>query len=111
MDENQAAGAVKNLAGKVQEGLGRAAGDVKTEIEGKIDQVVGSAQDLYGQARETAEQAVDAVQNKAKETAAAVREQTAGFEQLVRQSVDARPLMTVAVALGLGWMLGRMLRA
>jgi uncharacterized protein YjbJ (UPF0337 family) len=111
MDENQAAGTAKNLAGKVEEGVGRAAGDVKTEVEGKIDQVVGTAQDLYGQARETAGQAVDAVQSKAKETAAAVREQTAGFEQQLRKSVDARPLMTVAVALGLGWMLGRIFRA
>ena len=110
MDENQAAGTAKNLAGKVEEGVGRAVGDVKAEVEGKIEQEIGRAQDLYGQARETAEQAVDAVQSKAKEAVAAVRVQTAGFEHQLRSSVDARPLMTVAVALGLGWMLGRILR-
>jgi uncharacterized protein YjbJ (UPF0337 family) len=111
MDENQAAGTAKNLAGKLEEGVGRAIGEVKTEVEGKTDQVVGSAQDLYGQARETAEQAVDALQSKAREAAAAVHEQRAGFEQQLRISVDARPLMAVAVALSLGWMLGRILRS
>jgi uncharacterized protein YjbJ (UPF0337 family) len=111
MDANQVAGTAKNLTGKVEEGVGRVAGDVKTEVQGKVDQALGATQDLYGQARETAGQAVDAVENKAKETAAAVRQQAAGFEQQLRSSVDARPLTTIAVALGIGWMLGRMFRA
>jgi uncharacterized protein YjbJ (UPF0337 family) len=35
MDEKQAAGTAKNLAGEVEEGVGHAVGDVKTEVEGK----------------------------------------------------------------------------
>jgi uncharacterized protein YjbJ (UPF0337 family) len=45
------AGTAKNVTGKLEECVGRLAGDVKAQVEGKIDQAVGTAQDLYGQAR------------------------------------------------------------
>jgi uncharacterized protein YjbJ (UPF0337 family) len=34
MDENRLEGTARNVGGKVQEGVGRAAGDVKTKTEG-----------------------------------------------------------------------------
>jgi uncharacterized protein YjbJ (UPF0337 family) len=45
------AGTATNVTGKLEECVGRLAGDVKAQVEGKIDQAVGTAQDLYGQAR------------------------------------------------------------
>jgi uncharacterized protein YjbJ (UPF0337 family) len=47
MDENRFEGTARNVGGKVQEGLGRATGDVKTKTEGMINQAAGAAQDLY----------------------------------------------------------------
>lgn len=51
MDENRFEGTARNIGGKVQEGVGRATGDVKTKTEGVMNQAAGAAQDLYGTAR------------------------------------------------------------
>jgi uncharacterized protein YjbJ (UPF0337 family) len=110
-NEDQIAGTAKNLGGKVEEAAGRAAREMKTQVQGKVDQAVGTAQDLYGQVRATAQEAGAAVQSTAQDAATAVRESSASFEQAIRTSVEARSLMTAAVALGIGWLLGRMLHS
>ncbi len=56
MDENRVEGTARNLGGKAQEGLGRATGDLKTSIEGLVNQAAGTAQDLYGQTADVARQ-------------------------------------------------------
>lgn len=45
-------GTMQNLAGKVQEGVGSATGDVGTQLEGKARQVSGKVQQSYGEALE-----------------------------------------------------------
>ena len=54
MDENRVAGTVRNVGGKVEEGFGRVTGDTKMRSEGLVNQAAGAAQDLYGQARDSA---------------------------------------------------------
>jgi uncharacterized protein YjbJ (UPF0337 family) len=54
MDENRIAGTAKNIGGKVEEGFGRVTGDSKSQVEGIASQAAGAAQDLYGQARDSA---------------------------------------------------------
>jgi uncharacterized protein YjbJ (UPF0337 family) len=54
MDENRFAGTAKNMGGKVEEGLGRVTGDTKSQVEGIAKQAAGAAEDLYGQARDSA---------------------------------------------------------
>jgi uncharacterized protein YjbJ (UPF0337 family) len=54
MNEDRFAGTAKNLGGRVEQGFGRATGDVKTEVEGKIKQATGAAQDVYGQVKDAA---------------------------------------------------------
>jgi uncharacterized protein YjbJ (UPF0337 family) len=56
MDENRISGTARNVAGKVEEGLGRAAGDASNEFKGKLDEAAGAAQDLYGQTADAARQ-------------------------------------------------------
>ena len=109
MDENRVAGTARNLGDKVQEGVGRVAGDMKTELEGKLNQAAGSAQALYGQARDAAEQGLEAAQDTVEGAAKAVRNYSATFEDTLRGNMNERPLMTVAVALGVGWFVGRLL--
>ena len=46
MDENRLSGTAKNLGGKVEEALGRATGDPKTQVRGQMQQAEGSVQDL-----------------------------------------------------------------
>jgi uncharacterized protein YjbJ (UPF0337 family) len=96
MNEDRIEGTVKNAGGKVQEGFGRATGDVKSQVEGTVKQAVGAAQDLYGQARETAGDAAEVVRRKA-----------GSFEEAVRENVETRPYTAVAIALAIGWFIGR----
>jgi uncharacterized protein YjbJ (UPF0337 family) len=97
MNEDRVEGAAKTMGGKLEEGVGRATGDVKTQVEGTMKQAVGTAQDLYGQARETAGDA-----------AAAVRRQAGSLEEMIRENVETRPYTAVAIALALGWFVGRL---
>jgi len=92
MDENRIEGTARNVGGKVQEGVGRATGDVKTKTEGVINQATGAAQDLYGQ------------------TADVARETATTLDNWLRNTIETQPYTTAIVALGIGWLLGRMRR-
>ena len=97
MNEDQFTGTGKNLGGHIEQGFGRATDDVKTELEGKIKQATGAAQDVYEQAKDAAGDAARSVQ-----------EQAAPLEEFLRNTIETRPYTAVAVALGLGWFIGRM---
>jgi ElaB/YqjD/DUF883 family membrane-anchored ribosome-binding protein len=61
-----------------------------SQLQGKLDQATGTAQDLYGQAADTA------------------RESAAGFDKWLRKTIETQPYTAAAVALGIGWLLGRL---
>jgi uncharacterized protein YjbJ (UPF0337 family) len=92
MDEDRLYGTARNLGGKVEEGVGRTTGDVKTQLQGKLDQAAGVAQDLYGQAADAA------------------RDTAVSFDKWLRTTIETQPYATAIVALGIGWLLGRMHR-
>jgi uncharacterized protein YjbJ (UPF0337 family) len=106
MDENRIAGTAKNIGGRAQENIGRLVGDAQTQAEGVAKQVKGAAQDLYGQAREGASQIADA----ATETAEVARQTPSSFERSLRNMIETEPYTAVFMALGLGWLLGRVHR-
>ena len=99
MDENRIAGTARNMGGKVEEGFGRVTGDTKNQAEGIANQAAGAAQDLYGQARDSAADA-----------AGAVRDSAVSLEKWLRRTVETQPYTTALVAVGIGWLLGRMHR-
>jgi uncharacterized protein YjbJ (UPF0337 family) len=92
MNEDRVTGTARNLGGKLEEGVGRVTGDIKEQVQGKLDQAAGGAQDLYGQ---TTDVALDSAVT---------------FEKWLRSSVETKPYAAVAVALGIGWLIGRMHR-
>lgn len=92
MDENRVYGTAKNLGGKVQEGVGDVTGNAGQKAEGLMDQASGTAQDLYGQAADTA------------------RDSAATFDKWLRKTIETQPYTTALAALGIGWLLGRMHR-
>src|SRR5262245_64620577 len=51
MNEDRIIGTARNLGGQAQEGFGRVTGDTRTQAEGIVNQVTGTAQELYGQAK------------------------------------------------------------
>jgi uncharacterized protein YjbJ (UPF0337 family) len=84
MDENRLEGTVR--IGTIKESFGRATGDVENQRKGMAEQVAGAAQDAYGQA-------ADATRN---------------FDQWLRNTIETKPYTSALVALGIGWLLGRM---
>jgi uncharacterized protein YjbJ (UPF0337 family) len=98
MDENRIAGTARSFGGKAEEGVARVMGDAKTQVRGMADQAAGAAQDLYGQARDTAADA-----------AVAARDSAASLEKWLRRTIETQPFTAAIVAMGLGWLLGRII--
>jgi ElaB/YqjD/DUF883 family membrane-anchored ribosome-binding protein len=81
----------------------RAFGEAKKHAAGAASDVSDAAQDLYDQARDSANQAADATSQAARKTAGS-------FEKALRNTIETQPYTAVAIALGLGWLFGRMHR-
>jgi len=96
MNEDRLAGTAKNIGGQMESGFGRATGDVRTQAQGAAKQAEGTLQDIYGQAK-------DAAVN----TAQAVRETASNADDLVRTTIEQRPYTAAAIALGIGFLIGR----
>lgn len=92
MNEDRIAGTARNIGGKVEERVGRVTGNLTEQVRGKLDQTAGAAQDLYGQTADLA-----------KDTAVT-------FEKWLRGAIETKPYAAAAVALGIGWLIGRMHR-
>lgn len=78
MDRDRIEGAAKNLGGKIEATAGQVMNDTKTEADGVIDQVVGTAQNALGQAK-------DAV----KDYASAAGEQLDQVQEVAREAVES----------------------
>lgn len=48
MDRDRAEGSMKNIKGRMKEGLGKAVGDSKMETEGKMEKTEGRIQNTIG---------------------------------------------------------------
>ena len=81
----------------------RAFGEAKKNAANAAGEMSEAAQDLYEQARDSANQVADATTNAARKTAGS-------FETALRNMIETQPYTAVAVALGLGWLFGRMHR-
>jgi uncharacterized protein YjbJ (UPF0337 family) len=99
MNEDRVVGNAKNLGGRMEEGFGRATGDAKTQVEGKAKQAEGAVQDAYGQVKETASDAGEAI-----------RESASDAEDFLRTTIEERPYTAAAVALAIGYLIGRFSR-
>jgi uncharacterized protein YjbJ (UPF0337 family) len=89
MDENRISGTARNASGKAQEAVGRVTGDLKRQVQGKLDQAAGAAQEFYGQ------------------TADAARDTAVTLDKWLRSTLETQPYTAVLVAFGVGWLLGR----
>lgn len=53
MNKDQIKGATKDIAGKAQEGIGKATGSKEQQAKGLDKQIRGKAEKAYGDAKET----------------------------------------------------------
>jgi ElaB/YqjD/DUF883 family membrane-anchored ribosome-binding protein len=81
----------------------RAFGDAKKQAAGVASEASDAAQDLYGRAADSASDVADSARRAARKTAGS-------FEKALRNTIENEPYTAVAIALGLGWLLGRMHR-
>jgi uncharacterized protein YjbJ (UPF0337 family) len=100
MTDDRISGSIKNIGGQVEEGFGRVTGDEKTQFQGKAKQAEGTLQDVYGQAKETAVDAAGAIRDRASEAS-----------DFLREMIEERPFTAAAIALGIGFLIGRFGRA
>lgn len=80
MNSNQLDGTLKDAAGKVQDAVGGLTGDLDLQAEGKARQIAGKAQAKYG----------DSVEQ-------------------IAQTARNNPLGALVIAVGVGFLLGRLL--
>lgn len=83
--------------------LNRAFGDAKKQMAGVASEASDAAQDHYGRAAESASDVADFARRAARKTASS-------FEKALRNTIENEPYTAVAIALGIGWLIGRMHR-
>lgn len=91
MDEDRIKGSASDIGGKVKDAAGGLLGDNKMQAEGKADQVSGQLQNAYGSAK-------DAVSEGA---------ETLGTQ--VDSLLKERPMVALLGAVGVGYVLARLM--
>jgi hypothetical protein len=81
----------------------RAFGDAKKQASGVADEATDAASELY-------DHAVDSASDIAGSANRAARKTATSFEKALRNTIENQPYTAVAIALGLGWLFGRMHR-
>jgi uncharacterized protein YjbJ (UPF0337 family) len=100
-DNDRIAGAAKDFAGKAESTIGDIAGDAKTQASGRIREATGTAQNLYGQAKDAARDAADAAVSYAK------GDGTEAVTKLVHQNPIGSLLTAGAVGFALALLISR----
>jgi len=77
--------------------------DAKKQASNVAGEASDAAQDLYSQARDRASDLADTANDAARQAAGS-------FERALRNTIETQPYTAVAIALGLGWLFGRMHR-
>jgi len=78
-------------------------GDAKKQASNVAGEATDAAQNLYDQARDKAGDLADSANDAARQAAGS-------FERALRNTIETQPYTAVAIALGLGWLFGRMHR-
>jgi uncharacterized protein YjbJ (UPF0337 family) len=95
MAEERNEGRVRAIGGKPEEGIGKIAGDTKTQVEGLAHQATGVVQDAYGKTMDAAAEGAQTIKGAA----------IAGHDYL-RKFMEDNPHTTTVIALGLGLLIG-----
>jgi ElaB/YqjD/DUF883 family membrane-anchored ribosome-binding protein len=81
----------------------RAFAEAKKQASDLAEQASDAAQDVYEHARDKAADLADSANDAARQTAGSL-------ERALRDTIETQPYTAVAIALGLGWLFGRMHR-
>src|SRR5438105_2853398 len=95
MTDDRIAGTVRNIGGKVQEGVGKFTGNARMEAQGVMNQAAGAAQDAYGQAVDVVAEGAETIKKAA----------TEGHDFL-KKFIEDNPHTATLVAIGIGIFIG-----
>jgi ElaB/YqjD/DUF883 family membrane-anchored ribosome-binding protein len=109
--------ATKNLTDKAQERLEKEVNAVKNDIAALTDQITDAINSFagtaskqarrgYRQARANAEQAVDDMSERGGAMMDAAQDAASSIGETLEDAITERPLATVGIALGLGFLIG-----
>ncbi len=99
MTDDRIEGAAKQGLGRVQDAIGGITGGDKTQLRGKLNEAAGTAQNAYGQVKDQASDVLDQVKDQFEDS----------YDQ-VESFVREQPFAAAAVAVGVGLVLGMLLR-
>ena len=91
MDEDRIKGSATDIGGKAKDAAGSLLGDNKMQAEGKVDQASGQLQNAYGSAKDALSEGAD----------------TLGAQ--VDSMLKERPMMALLGAVGIGYVLARLM--
>lgn len=105
MDKDRIAGTAKDVAGKVEGAFGDMTGDKETQASGRAREATGAVQNLYGQAKDAGEAAVNYAKDALDNSGIDYRQ---GTDAVARQVKD-NPLGALLIAGGIGFALAMLL--
>jgi uncharacterized protein YjbJ (UPF0337 family) len=105
MDKDRIVGSAKDVAGKVEAAVGDMAGNAQTHATGHAREAAGTAQNLYGQAKDIARDAGDAAISYAKDAYQNSGETLRDGSQAVAKTMQDNPLGALLIAGGIGFAL------
>ena len=88
VDDNRFEGTARRVGGRIQEAVGDFTGDSSSQIRGRANQAAGAAQDAYGM----------------------VSDEAQAYAEQLSESVKDQPLVALAIAAGVGFLLGLIVR-
>ncbi len=106
MDMNRVDGTVKSAVGKGEEFLGKIGDKPGVQAQGLADQVIGTAQNIYGRTKDGFNEAVDRIPDALSDAAdVGQRAYKDGSRQLATQ-VGKQPIETLLLVGALGYLVG-----
>lgn len=105
MDEDRFKGAAQQAGGKIEGAIGSMTGDAKTQAQGYADDVAGSAQRTYGQAKDAVRDTASRVSDQAGDYGSQVLDQIEEAGDYLADSIEQRPIIAVLIAVGVGFLI------
>lgn len=105
MDEDRFKGAAQQAGGKIEGAIGSMTGDQKTKAEGYVDDVAGSAQRTYGQAKDAVRDTVGRVSDQAGDYGSQVLDQIEEAGDYLADTIEQRPIVSLLIAAGVGFLI------
>jgi uncharacterized protein YjbJ (UPF0337 family) len=109
MDKDRIAGTAKDFAGKTEATVGEMTGDLGTQSSGRLREAAGTAQNLYGQAKDAARDATDAATNYAKQAYENSGDTFRDGSEALAKRVRDNPIGSILIAGGIGFALALMM--